>query len=85
MTAIKNAIIYGEKEPVFENVETLLILIQKHNMKEESILYPMADQHQAAQEDELLGRMEAVPVLVWFTASVRTRSPVIKAESRKVC
>ena len=59
--------------------------MQQHNMKEEGILYPMADQHQAAQEDELLGRMEAVPVLVWFTASVRTRSPVIKAESRKVC
>ena len=29
--------------------ETLLILMQQHNMKEENILYPMCDQHLAGQ------------------------------------
>ena len=27
------------------NAETLLIMMQQHNMKEENILYPMCDQH----------------------------------------
>lgn len=34
--------------------ETLLIMIQQHNMKEESILYPMCDQHLADQRETLL-------------------------------
>ena len=38
MTAIEDAIIHGEKEPVLENGETLLIQMQQHNMKEEGIL-----------------------------------------------
>ena len=34
MTAIKDTIINGVKEPVFENGETQLILTQQHKMKE---------------------------------------------------
>lgn len=33
--------------------ETLLILMQQHNMKEENILYPMCDRGLAAQADAL--------------------------------
>ncbi|MFA7280221.1 MAG: hemerythrin domain-containing protein [Sterolibacterium sp.] len=33
--------------------ETLLILMQQHNMKEENILYPMCDKALVAQADEL--------------------------------
>lgn len=33
--------------------ETLLILMQQHNMKEENILYPMCDRSLAAQADTL--------------------------------
>ena len=33
--------------------ETLLILMQQHNMKEENILYPMCDQTLRAQSDSL--------------------------------
>jgi hemerythrin-like domain-containing protein len=33
--------------------ETLLILMQQHNMKEENILYPMCDRSLATQADAL--------------------------------
>ncbi len=33
--------------------ETLQVFIQQHNMKEENILYPMANQTLSAQQDEL--------------------------------
>lgn len=36
--------------------ETLLMLMRQHNLKEENILYPMADQALAGQEDALLAR-----------------------------
>jgi hemerythrin-like domain-containing protein len=37
--------------------ETLLMLIRQHNLKEENILYPMAEQALAGQGDELLAQM----------------------------
>ena len=37
--------------------ETLLIMMQQHNMKEENMLYPMCDQHLAGQTETLLARM----------------------------
>lgn len=40
--------------------ETLLIVMQQHNLKEEQILYPMADEYLASQRETLLGRMQAV-------------------------
>jgi len=39
--------------------ETLLILMQQHNLKEEQILYPIADQFLATQREELFDRMKA--------------------------
>jgi tRNA 2-thiouridine synthesizing protein A len=36
------------------NAETLLIMMQQHNVKEENVLYPMCDQHLADQLDALL-------------------------------
>lgn len=39
--------------------ETLLIVMQQHNIKEEQILYPVADHFLASQREELLGRMGA--------------------------
>ena len=39
--------------------DTLLIMMQQHNMKEENILYPMCDQHLAGETPELLARLEA--------------------------
>ena len=37
--------------------ETLHIMAQQHNMKEENVLYPMCDQHLGAQSSALVARM----------------------------
>ncbi|MDD5176826.1 MAG: hemerythrin domain-containing protein [Sterolibacterium sp.] len=39
--------------------ETLLILMQQHNMKEENILYPMCDQTLGAQVEQLSAQLSA--------------------------
>ena len=40
--------------------ETLLIVMQQHNLKEEQILYPIADQVLAAEREALLSRMQEI-------------------------
>jgi hemerythrin-like domain-containing protein len=40
--------------------ETLNMLMQQHNMKEENVLYPMTDQVLAGERDNLIRSMEAV-------------------------
>lgn len=40
--------------------ETLLIIMQQHNMKEEQMLYQMADQALAGELDDLVERMRAM-------------------------
>ncbi len=40
--------------------ETLLIIIQQHNSKEEQILYPMVDQVLGNEAQEIIDRMQAV-------------------------
>ncbi|MBU1426214.1 MAG: hemerythrin domain-containing protein [Gammaproteobacteria bacterium] len=40
--------------------ETLLIVMQQHNLKEEQMLYPMADHYLSPQRETLLGRMRMV-------------------------
>ncbi len=40
--------------------ETLMILIQQHNMKEEQMLYPMADRALSDSAGDVLARMRAV-------------------------
>jgi hemerythrin-like domain-containing protein len=42
------------------DADTLLILIQQHNVKEEQMLYQMADQALVSELDEVVGRMRAV-------------------------
>jgi hemerythrin-like domain-containing protein len=41
-------------------VESTMLLIQQHNMKEEQILYPMSDAH-LANGQEIVAQMEAKP------------------------
>ena len=43
-----------------DTTETLLILMQQHNIKEEGILYPMSDQHLGAEAQQVLARMQKV-------------------------
>ncbi len=40
--------------------ETLLMVMQQHNHKEENILYPITDQILAAQKEALFAQMQAV-------------------------
>lgn len=42
------------------DADTLLILMQQHNVKEEQMLYRMADQALASERDEVVTRMRAV-------------------------
>lgn len=39
------------------NADTLLIMMQQHNMKEENVLYPMCDDHLLDQADALLPQL----------------------------
>lgn len=41
--------------------ETLLILLQQHNLKEEQVLYPMSEQAFGVRGGEVLLQMKAVP------------------------
>ena len=51
---------YAKDAEAFSGVaETLLILMQQHNMKEENILYPMCDQALGAKADQLAGEVSA--------------------------
>ncbi|MCX7174353.1 MAG: hemerythrin domain-containing protein [Proteobacteria bacterium] len=48
----------AKDEETFAGVaETLLIMMQQHNMKEENILYPMCDQALGAQVERLAGEL----------------------------
>ena len=40
--------------------ETLNILIQQHNLKEENMLYPMSDAHLKDKKKELLQKMQSL-------------------------
>jgi hemerythrin-like domain-containing protein len=47
----------GDWHAVLDQGDTLLMLIQQHNAKEEAIVYPMADQHLAATWGDVASRL----------------------------
>lgn len=49
----------GDADAYLGHADTLLIMIQQHNMKEENVLYAMCDQHLAEETPELLPQLEA--------------------------
>lgn len=53
-----SALSAGDLESYLGHAETLLIMMQQHNMKEENVLYPMCDEHLSAELPELLDRLE---------------------------
>lgn len=55
-TAMREALAKRDGNGYLGLSETLLMLMRQHNLKEENILYPMADQALAGQEDALLAR-----------------------------
>lgn len=45
-----------ETESVRDLLETLLVMLQQHNMKEENVLYPLCDQALATEQREAIAR-----------------------------
>jgi iron-sulfur cluster repair protein YtfE (RIC family) len=56
---MQRAALAGDVDQYSGLAETLLLMLQQHNLKEEQILYPMMDQALAAEEQALLARLEA--------------------------
>ena len=48
------------QEKFFGLSETLMILMQQHNMKEEQMLYPMAQQHLSADAERIILMMDSI-------------------------
>src|SRR5690606_6349033 len=49
LECLETALVNQDGEAYAEESETLLILMQQHNLKEESVLYPMCDRRLAAE------------------------------------
>jgi hemerythrin-like domain-containing protein len=58
MAAAAESLAAKDADSYSGNAETLLIMMQQHNMKEENILYPMCDQHLAEESGELLAGLQ---------------------------
>ena len=56
---MRTAIEVKDAEQYLGVAETLLILLQQHNMKEESMLYPMLDQSLGDEAQSLLAQLES--------------------------
>jgi iron-sulfur cluster repair protein YtfE (RIC family) len=59
LDAASEALTAKDADEYSGNAETLLIMMQQHNMKEENILYPMCDQRLGDQADALVEQMQA--------------------------
>ncbi len=53
------ALAQQQAQPYLGLAETLLILLQQHNIKEENILYPMVDQALGSERQTLLDKLQA--------------------------
>lgn len=52
-----NAASRGDFDQVVDHGDTLLMVVQQHNVKEEGVLYPMAEQRLASQWGEIASRL----------------------------
>jgi len=62
LSDMKTAIDAKNKDGFFGSSETLMILMQQHNMKEEQMLYTMAQQHLSAESDRIVDMMDSMVV-----------------------
>lgn len=53
-----NALKTANADEYLGQADTLVIMMQQHNMKEENMLYPMCDQHLTAELPAVLERLE---------------------------
>jgi len=57
---MEDAVKHKDEERYLGLSETLMMIMQQHNMKEEQMLYPMTDQALAAEADEVISQMKAI-------------------------
>lgn len=57
LAAAGAALAADDVEEYSGHIETLLIMMQQHNVKEENVLYPMCDQQLADTADELIAEL----------------------------
>ena len=62
MIQLCEAIDADNKDKFFGLSETLMILLQQHNMKEEQMLYPMAGQHLSDETPRIIEMMDSLVV-----------------------
>jgi hemerythrin-like domain-containing protein len=62
MAQLKSSLEESNKDKFLGTSETLMILLQQHNMKEEQMLYPMAQQHLSAQAEHIIDMMQSIIV-----------------------
>ena len=62
LTQMKTAVDANDLDAVTGIGETMLILMQQHNMKEEGILYPMIDSHIPDQIEDLIRQAQQYKV-----------------------
>jgi iron-sulfur cluster repair protein YtfE (RIC family) len=58
VTAMQDALLARDAEEFSSGADILHIMMGQHNMKEESILYPMADRFMEDQADDIIGKMQ---------------------------
>ncbi|MEE8588538.1 MAG: hemerythrin domain-containing protein [Sulfurimonadaceae bacterium] len=57
---IGEALDEDNKDRFFGLTETMMIMVQQHNMKEEQMLYTMVQQHLSADEEQIMMMMESM-------------------------
>jgi len=62
MSQMIESIDADDKDKFFGLSETLMILLQQHNMKEEQMLYNIAQQHLSAESDRIVEMMDSLIV-----------------------
>ena len=62
MSQMREALDVDNKDKYLGLTETLMILLQQHNMKEEQMLYPMAQQHLSADSDRIIDMMQSIVI-----------------------
>jgi len=62
LSKMETAVETNDNDKFFGLSETLMILMQQHNMKEEQMLYTMAQQHLGDDADHIISRMRAAAV-----------------------
>lgn len=60
MASTQKALDTENKDEFLGEAETLLMLMQQHNNKEQMMLYPMTDQVLAPENEQVIARMRAV-------------------------